>query len=149
MAQGAAASSSKLYTPRLLGLSARLADYPLTEDFTHRAQGRSPVCGSTIDIGARVDDAGAIEAVGMQVAACAVGQSSAALLATGARGLPASAIASALAEIEAWLAGSKPLPQWPGFDALEPALPHTGRHSAILLPWKAMAQALSSPVAAG
>jgi hypothetical protein len=40
--------------------------------------------------------------------------------------------------------GEKLLPDWPGFDALEPARDHTGRHGALLMAWTAMTQALST-----
>ncbi|AWW74764.1 Fe-S cluster protein [Erythrobacter sp. KY5] len=139
-----ASASTKLYTPRLLALSAELSRFPLSETFDYRAEARSRTCGSLIVIGANLDERGQVADTGMQVTACAVGQSSAAILALSAEKVSAGAFASTLAEIEIWLAGNGPLPDWPGFDALEPALPHKGRHAALLLPWKAMVDALSS-----
>ena len=144
MSAQSGASSTKLYTPRLLGLSAQLADFPLTGDFQHTANARSRTCGSTISVGLDLGADGGVTRIGMQVTACAVGQSSAAVLAHDAQGRTARCFADMLAGIEAWLAGHGPLPDWPGFDALEPALPHKGRHDALLLPWKAVSEALSS-----
>ena len=66
------------------------------------------------------DAGGAVTRIGMQVSACAVGQSSAAVLDP---------------------------PDWPGFDALLPAQAHSGRHGALLLPWKAVVEALCSGTA--
>ena len=61
MASGPEASStSKLYTPRLLALSASLADYPMTGPFDVTADGRSKTCGSTISIGLDCDKVGGI-----------------------------------------------------------------------------------------
>ena len=140
-----AAPSSKLYTPRLLALSAELADFPLTGSFTHTAEERSRTCGSVIELGLSVDASGGVTRLGMQVTACAVGQSSAAVMAKAASGKSAQDFTTMLEAIKAWLSGEQELPDWPGFVALEPALPHAGRHGALLLPWKAMHSALSSP----
>jgi NifU-like protein involved in Fe-S cluster formation len=138
------AGSVKLYTPRLLGLSAQLAGFPFVGEFQHSADARSRTCGSTITVGLDLGEEGAVTRIGMQVTACAVGQSSAAVLAQDAQGRTAKCFAAMLAKIEAWLTDEGPLPGWPGFDALEPALPHKGRHDALLLPWKAVSEALSS-----
>lgn len=144
MADGANAPSAKLYTPRLLSLSAELANYPLTDGFQRTSEVRSRTCGSTLALGIDLDSSGNIARIGMQVTACAVGQSSAAILAVAAKGRGTTDIFASLAEIEAWLSGEGALPEWPGFDALEPALPHAGRHGALLLPWTAITRALSS-----
>lgn len=143
-ADSGSASSSKLYSPRLLALSAQLADFPLSRQFAFNCDLRSRTCGSTITIGADLDGAGLIAGIGMQVAACAVGQSSAAVMAIAARGSSPADSTEALQSIENWLSGEGPPPQWPGFDALHPALPHKGRHEALLLPWRALNQALST-----
>ena len=140
----AQSQTTKLYSPRLLALSASLADYPLDTSFSRQAEARSRTCGSTIAIGIDIDADGGITRTGMQVSACAVGQSSAAVLAGGAQGRTAGDIREIVERIGAWLEGSAPLPEWPGFEALEPAQPHTGRHGALLLPWKAALEALNS-----
>ena len=85
----------------------------------------------------------------MQVSACAVGQSSAAILALGAGGAMPEQLLATQSAIAGWLAGEKPLPEWPEFDTLAPALPHTGRHGALLLPWNAAIQALSTRARSG
>lgn len=145
MSVPAPGSAAKLYTPRLLSLAIELAAFPLTEDLPLTAEARSRTCGSTIMLGVLTGDGGVVERVGLQVSACAIGQSSAAIMAMDARGRTPEDFARALAAIDAWLGGEGSAPQWPGFDALEPALPHPGRHGALLLPWKAMVEALSSP----
>ncbi len=80
----------------------------------------------------------------MAVTACAIGQGSAAILAGNAVGKTAPELEQTLDRIKRWLGGEAPLPDWSGFDALEAALPHTGRHGALLIPWKAINDALSS-----
>ena len=140
-------SGEKLYSPRLLALSAALADFPLDDTFDANSDARSRTCGSTISLGLKTDGSGRFARVGMRVSACAVGQSSAALLAQGIAGKSPDDLAAAFGQIEAWLAGTGALPDWPGFEALAPALPHAGRHEAILLPWRAALLALSSGLA--
>jgi len=138
---------TKLYTPDLLALATQLAEFPLTGDFAYRAEARSRTCGSTIEIGVELGADGALTRLGLQVSACAVGQSSAAILALNAKGRTASEFAQALQEIETWLGRDDPhapLPSWPGFEALAPARAHHGRHGALLLAWTAINQALST-----
>jgi NifU-like protein involved in Fe-S cluster formation len=140
--------ASKLYTPKLLSLATQLADFPLDKEFAFNAQGRSRTCGSTIDLGVDLDNEGRVVRLGMQISACAIGQSSAAVMALGAKGRLPSEISVTKNAIEAWLAGQSEqgisLPDWPKLEALEPALEHKGRHDALLLAWTAMTQALST-----
>ncbi|MEE4204965.1 MAG: iron-sulfur cluster assembly scaffold protein [Erythrobacter sp.] len=143
MRDGEGGSSARLYSPSLLALAASLADYPLTGDFALTGEGRSRTCGSTIALGLEEDADGRIARIGMQVAACAVGQGSAAILAGGIAGRSRAEVALAASAIEAWLAGEGTLPDWPGIEALAPARDHPGRHGALLMPWKAAEGALS------
>jgi NifU-like protein involved in Fe-S cluster formation len=133
-----------LYTPQILALAAGLADYPLAGDFAHRASARSRTCGSVIDLGVDCDAAGRISRVGMRLAACAMGQASAAIMAAGLVGRAAGDVTAAQRALQGWLAGEGALPDWPQIDLLAPALPHKGRHGALLLPWTAALEALCS-----
>ncbi|MBD2841793.1 iron-sulfur cluster assembly scaffold protein [Erythrobacter rubeus] len=137
-------AGTKLYSPQLLALSASLANYPLDSAFSRRAEARSRTCGSTIIAGLDTDDDQRVSRIGMQVSACAVGQSSAAIMAGDIRGRSERDLRNMLSDIEAWLEDAGATPDWPGFEALVPAKPHTGRHGALLLPWKAALAALSS-----
>jgi NifU-like protein involved in Fe-S cluster formation len=141
-----ARASARLYSPELLGLATGLAAYPLTDDLPLRAEARSRSCGSVIALGLALDDGGtSIDRVGMQVSACAIGQASAALLAGHARGAQPGQVIAVAEALAAWLAGKGDLPaDWPGLAALAPALAHPGRHGALLLPWTAAREALSS-----
>lgn len=145
-----ARATVRLYSPELLGLATGLAAYPLTEDLPLRAEARSRSCGSVIALGLALDETGAgIARIGMRVSACAIGQASAALLAQGARGADTGQVIATADALAAWLAGEGALPAaWPGLAALAPALAHPGRHGALLLPWTAAREALSSGAAA-
>ncbi|QIQ86092.1 iron-sulfur cluster assembly scaffold protein [Erythrobacter sp.] len=142
MTGSAGARADKLYSPSLLALAAALADYPLTDGFALTGEGRSRTCGSTIALGFDADGEGRIAGIGMQVAACAIGQGSAAILAGGIAGRRPDEVAAAAAALEAWLSGEGDLPDWPGIEALAPARDHPGRHGALLMPWKAAEAAL-------
>lgn len=149
MSTGEARGSTTLYSPRLLALSAELANFPLDTAFQLVGDTRSRTCGSTIKIGLNCGTDGAVTKIGLQVAACAVGQSSAAILARGITGRDEPDLRDTVTQIELWLAGGGDPPDWPDFDALGAARAHPGRHGALLLPWKAAAEALSSRNTAG
>ncbi|MGY6638276.1 MAG: iron-sulfur cluster assembly scaffold protein [Erythrobacter sp.] len=133
-----------LYTPEMLALATGLSAYPLAGDFTYRASARSRTCGSVIELGLECDQASCITRIGMRLAACAIGQASAAIMAAGMPGRGASEIAATHQQLEIWLTGQGALPEWPGLNVIAPALPHKGRHSALLLPWTAATEALCS-----
>lgn len=135
--------TGKLYTPQLLSLATELAAFPFSGDWPHVAEARSPTCGSSLKIGIEPDCSGAIARLGLAVSACAVGQAAAAVFARAAQGSSAEEIAQALGEIGAWLGDpAAPLPDWPGFAALEAARSYPARHGAMLLAWKGAAEAL-------
>ena len=137
-------AGSKLYTTQMLSLSAELANYPYSEDFELTADARSSVCGSTISIGLDLDGSGIIRKTGLRVAACAVGQSSAAILARNAAGARAEDISRTREGLRAWLSDEGPLPDWPDLEVLSGVREHKGRHGALLLPWDAAAKALGT-----
>ncbi len=143
------AASDKLYTPELLGLAVGLADFPADPSLPLHGQARSKSCGSTLVADLAVDAAGRIEALGLQVRACAVGQAAAAIFARAAPGRTGGEIATAHSALTAWLAGEGAMPDWPGLAAIAPAREFPARHGAIMLPWTAARDALSSPPPSG
>ncbi|WP_162888132.1 hypothetical protein [Sphingomonas mesophila] len=72
------------------------------------------------------------------VEACAYGQAAAALMGARAVGLDRSGAVEMVRTVEGWLAGGEGA-QW--LAPLAPALGRTGRHEAILLPFRALAAA--------
>ncbi len=139
------ATKAKLYSPELLGLAMGLAQHPLTADLPLRAEARSRSCGSVIVIGLALEEHGGIARIGLKVSACAIGQASAALLAQGALGAKPARLRDTADALAAWLAGDGDLPGiWPGLGPLTPARDHPGRRAALLLPWTAACEALSS-----
>ncbi|WP_197273717.1 iron-sulfur cluster assembly scaffold protein [Porphyrobacter sp. AAP60] len=143
----AAPASTKLYSSALLALAADLSRFPFAEDLPLRAEARSRTCGSVITLGLALDEHGLIARTGMRVSACAIGQASAALLAQGVTGTAPGQVRQTASGLSAWLAGEGELPHWPGIEALAPARDHPGRHGALMLPWNAACEALSTGAA--
>ena len=134
---------TKLYTPEILSLAVSLADYPRLSAPDASAEARSRTCGGTLTMDLALDAGNRVEALGLAVSACAIGQAAAAVFAQAAQGRTAEDMRASLKEIEAWLADENAqLPDWPGFAVLEPARAFPGRHGAILLPWRAATDAL-------
>lgn len=142
-----AEGAARLYTPDLLALAIELADYPLKPTFQRVGDARSRSCGSRLRFACNLGSGDTIEQFGLDVTACAVGQASAAIFAAEAAGKSLRDLRHSLTAIEDWLGGRKEVPAWPRIDRLAPARAFSGRHGAILLPWKAAVEALSIPPA--
>lgn len=134
--------ATRLYTPEMLTLALRLAEYPFLANSPLTGFARSPTCGSQIEIGLSLGQDRTIESRGLRVQACAVGQAACTIFADAALGLGIGELLQAQSDLERWLAGDAPLPGWPGLAAIECAQSFPGRHGAILLPWKAAIHAL-------
>jgi NifU-like protein involved in Fe-S cluster formation len=141
--------ATALYTPEVLALATGLADYRLDDVMTQRAEARSRSCGSSLTLGLLFDDAGRIARVGLRSQACAIGQASAAIFAQAATGRSAEDIGATAAGVTRWLAGEGALPDWPGIETIAAARDYPGRHGALMLPWTAALQLLSTRATAG
>ena len=134
-----------LYTPEILALAVELASYPLDEGAQITGDARSRSCGSTLTIGLTLDDEGRIAACGLRATTCAIGQAAAAIFASDAIGRSAAQLRDAHAAIADWLSDpDAPEPDWRGMAQLSGARAYPGRHEAVLLAWKAGANALSN-----
>ncbi len=133
----------KLYSGRILELA---ADIPLTTrldapDATVKK--RSPLCGSTVTVDVAVED-GRVAAFGQDVKACALGQASAAVLASQVIGRTRDEIIAARDQLKAMLSGDGDVPAAPfdGYDVLLPARDFRNRHASIMLALEATAEAM-------
>jgi NifU-like protein involved in Fe-S cluster formation len=143
MAQG---MNAPLYTLEILRLAASLPEPVKLERVDGTASARSPTCGSVVATEVQLKD-GRIEALSQTVTACAFGQASAALVAQQAAGHGSEDIRTALGQLTAWLSGEcSGAPDWPGYEALSPALSRKSRHGAILLPLRSLLLAVESAV---
>ena len=131
------------YTREILRLAASIPHLVSFEELEGATERRSPTCGSRMRMAVELDWAGRVSRVRQAVEACAYGQATAALMGGHVMGRSRDEVAAALAELEHWLAGRGDLPTaWPGMEVLVPALPHKGRHGAILLPFRTLLAAI-------
>ena len=131
-----------LYTREILRLAASLVPFEALLRTDGDAEVRSPTCGSRLRLAVTLAD-GRVSEIAQAVEACAFGQASAALMMAGAKGRDLADARAALAGVEAWLSGEdKAAASWPGLEALAPARSRSGRHGAMLLPFRALVAAL-------
>ncbi len=134
---------SDLYSQKILEIAAnqptpgRLA-HP---DATVRKVSR--VCGSSIEVDIAVVD-GVITGYGHKIAACALGQTSAAIVATNIAGTPVGEFRALRAQMTAMLKadGAPPAGRWADLAYLEPVRDYAPRHTSTLLVFDAVADAL-------
>lgn len=132
--------AAKLYTPNLLALSVELAAFPHDPNAAFQGRASSRTCGSEVVLSASNAQLGQL---GMQVAACAVGQAAAALFAAAGPGQDAGSLEVQMKTLEQWLTGNGKVPDFPRIHLIEPARAYPARHAAILLPWRAALDALA------
>jgi NifU-like protein involved in Fe-S cluster formation len=133
--------NAPLYDTALLRLAATIPHLGRLTDPQGTSEKRSPVCGSRVTADVTLAE-GRVAELGLEVSACALGQASANIMASHAIGRTPEELAEARDALAAWLAGERDDPGgWPGLGQLARALPHSGRHAAIRLPFEAAAEA--------
>lgn len=133
--------NAPLYNSEILRLAATIPHHERLADPMGSSEKRSPICGSRVTVDVNVDADGRVSEIGLLVRACALGQASSSLLGASVIGKSPEELAAARDALTAWLAGTGPLPDWPGFALFAPALPHTARHASIRLAFEAAAEA--------
>ncbi len=133
----------KLYSQRILSLAASIPHVGRLEDPDGSAMKRSPLCGSTVTVDVRVEN-GRIADFAQDVKACALGQSSAAVLGNHAIGLTRDDIARGRDQLRAMIKedGPEPEPPFGDLEVLKPARDYKNRHASILLAWEATLAAM-------
>jgi NifU-like protein involved in Fe-S cluster formation len=134
---------SDLYSEKILEIAAnqpipgRLA----TPGATARRVSR--VCGSTIEVDISVQD-GVITGYGHQISACALGQTSAAIVATNVVGASADELRLVRTQMHAMLKanGAPPSGRWDDLKYLQPVKDYKPRHTSTLLVFDAVVDAL-------
>lgn len=123
----------KLYSQRILALSADIPHQQPLEAPQATAKKRSPLCGSTVTVSLTLKD-GRISEYAQDVKACALGQASAAVSGAVILGRSREEVVKARDQLKAMLAGG-PVPDAPfdGFEVLQPAKDYKNRHASIML----------------
>ncbi len=124
----------KLYSQRILALSADIPHLDRLEAPQATAKKRSPLCGSTVTVDVTLRD-GRIAEYGQDVKACALGQASAAVSGAAILGRSRAEVETARDQLKAMLKSGGPVPDAPfeGFEVLMPARDYKNRHASILL----------------
>ncbi len=133
-----------LYDRDLLRLAASIPHLGRLADPHGSAERRSPVCGSRVAADVRLDAAGRLADLGLEVKACALGQASASLLGRHALGRSAGELTAARDALAAFLRSERAdAGSWPGLTIFQRARPFPARHAAILLAFEATAEAMT------
>ncbi len=131
-------SLEQLYSKQIIALAASIPHAGKLEEAEGSAKKRSPLCGSTVTVGVKLDD-GRIVDFAQNVKACALGQSSASVLGKSVIGQDRATIQAGRDALLKMLVEDGPTPPAP-FEALEilrPAKAYKNRHPSILLAWDA------------
>jgi NifU-like protein involved in Fe-S cluster formation len=137
---------SDLYSARILELAGNAPSAPRLTSPDGSARRRARLCGSTIEVDVTVSD-GVITGYGHSVKACALGQTSAAIVARVALGTEAAEIRRVRAAMTAMLKADGPPPEgerWQDLRYLEPVRDYPARHESTLLVFDALCDALDA-----
>lgn len=134
---------SDLYSEKILDLAANAPQPGRLSDPDASAKKVSRVCGSMIEVDLKVRD-GVIVDYGQAVSACALGQTSAAVVAGHIVGTSTKAFRDLRATMEAMLKsdGQPPQGKWADLRYLEPVRDYPNRHASTLLVFDAVVAAL-------
>lgn len=140
-----AADLISLYSKRILALAADVPHAERLEAPQGTSVKRSPLCGSTITIDVAMER-GTVSAFGQDVKACALGQASAAILATHVIGATPAQIAEGRDALYAMLKQNADAPDglWSELEVLTPAKDYKNRHASIMLAWDGTLEAITS-----
>jgi NifU-like protein involved in Fe-S cluster formation len=134
---------SDLYSEKILEIAANPPKADRLTDADSSARRVSRICGSVIDVDLKVRD-GVIVGYGHEVSACALGQTSAAIVAREIVGTPTTEFRAVRDTMTAMLKadGAPPTGKWSDLGYLEPVREFKPRHTSTLLVFDAVSDAL-------
>lgn len=133
-----------VYNSKLLELAGNIGALERLEQPDATAKAHSKLCGSTVIVDVVLDDDGRVEAYGQDVKACALGQASAAIMASAIVGASADELRKAKTAAYAMLKDDGPPPngRFSDMEYLEPVRDYKARHASTLLVFDAVVDAL-------
>jgi NifU-like protein involved in Fe-S cluster formation len=135
--------SDPLYRKDLLRLAADAAGAGRLALPDASATAHNPACGDRVTVEVRMED-GRIADLAHQTQACVLTQASAAILGAQARGLSPADVRALADRVAAMLQGGpEPAPPFSAFGVFEGVAGHKGRHVCVMLPFKAVLEALA------
>ena len=134
---------SDLYSQKILDLAGNAPQPGRLADADGSARKVSRVCGSMIEVDVQLRD-GVITGYGHEISACALGQTSAAVVAREIVGTPVAAFRQLRAQMHAMLKenGAPPDGKWDDLRFLEPVRDYPARHMSTLLVFDAVVEAI-------
>lgn len=134
---------SDLYSETILDLAANVPARPRLPAPGASVRRVSRLCGSTIEVDVSTSD-GVIVAFGQDVRACALGQTSAAIVAREIIGTPVAEFRAVAQQMRLMLRedGEPPAGRWANLRFLEPVRDFPARHGSTLLVFDAVCEAL-------
>ena len=134
---------SDLYSEKILDIAGNAPQPGRLGDPDASARKVSRVCGSVIEVDIRLRD-GVIAAYGHKISACALGQTSAAIVAREIVGTPVAQFRQVHAQMHAMLKekGAPPAGKWDDLRYLEPVRDYPARQMSTLLVFDAVVEAI-------
>jgi NifU-like protein involved in Fe-S cluster formation len=136
---------SDLYSEKILEIAANIPNRPRLGDADATARRVSRVCGSVIEVDVKLSG-GMVSAFGQQVSACALGQTSAAVVARNIVGSTPEELRLVRTQMYAMLkdGGQPPTGKWAELKYLEPVRDYRPRHASTLLVFDAVVDAVDA-----
>tara|TARA_A100001391_G_scaffold12331_2_gene7250 strand:+ start:11200 stop:11628 length:429 start_codon:yes stop_codon:yes gene_type:complete len=134
---------SDLYSNRILEIAGAARQMPRLENPDATARKVSRVCGSVVEVDLEFDE-GRVAAYGATINACALGQTSAAIVAERIVGSTPAELRAVRDQMTAMLRADGPPPngKWDDLKYLEPVRAFPARHASTLLVFEAVVEAL-------
>ena len=142
---------SELYHNRILELAAGIPHVGRLADAEASVMKVSRVCGSTVNVDLRLDEAGErVTAIAVDPKACALGQAATSVLAEHTVGATVAEIVAARDALRAMLKEGGPPPEGRFWELrhLEPVADYPPRHASTLLAFEAAVAAIEEALAA-
>jgi NifU-like protein involved in Fe-S cluster formation len=142
---------SELYHNRILELAAGIPHVGRLADAEGSVLKVSRVCGSTVNVDLRLDEAGErVTAIAVDPKACALGQAATSVLAEHAVGATVAEIVAARDALRAMLKEGGPPPEGRFWELrhLEPVADYPPRHASTMLAFEAAVAAIEDALAA-
>ncbi|MBK7022797.1 MAG: iron-sulfur cluster assembly scaffold protein [Sulfuritalea sp.] len=137
-------SGDSLYQDAIKQFAQAAHGHGTLENATGEAKLNNPLCGDRVRMQVALD-AGRIAAIAHETKGCLLCRAAASLLGARAAGMDSAAVEAVSDELDAMLKGAAPAPAaWPELAMFVPARAHASRHRCVLLPFRALIDALKA-----
>jgi NifU-like protein involved in Fe-S cluster formation len=136
---------NEMYNTRIFELAAEIPRQERLADADASATAHSKLCGSTVSIDLKLDDAGRVSGFGQSVKACLLGQAAASVVGREIVGSSAAELRDVGRTMRRMLKedGPPPTGRWADLGVLQPVKDYKARHASTLLVFDAVERALA------